>query len=336
MLSISMYFVTVTLSNAIHIILIFSASFVAHRHRQTSNACTSFFLAAIMAADQPNVVGAGLFMLLQGSVRLTTLALAQVQVRMVAAEAFGVAHIHLELLLGTILTLSRDGVRNALSRYSLSADEKNSKDRSSISNVALLPIAVGAFIAIAATTFYTNYLAPASLTAHPHFHMASSLFMCGALLEILAEPLYIDAMRHLHVGRRISAEGFGVLSKGVVTLSTMLWIQHANNHEEASSSILPFGVGQLAYGIGFLLVFLICSLYLQGTNKTVRMYIPRCAPNQPWFDPTLLKLTISMTRQNFVKHILGEGDKFAVSRFASLSEQGAYALSSNYGTYCVR
>lgn len=38
-----------------------------------------------------------------------------------------------------------------------------------------------------------------------------------------------------------------------------------------------------------------------------------------------------MTLQSFVKHLLTEGDKFAVSRISKLADQGGYAIASNYG-----
>jgi hypothetical protein len=38
-----------------------------------------------------------------------------------------------------------------------------------------------------------------------------------------------------------------------------------------------------------------------------------------------------MTLQSFVKHLLTEGDKFAVSRTSKLADQGGYAVASNYG-----
>lgn len=40
---------------------------------------------------------------------------------------------------------------------------------------------------------------------------------------------------------------------------------------------------------------------------------------------------MAMTSQSFVKHLLTEGDKFAVSMVSTLEDQGAYAIASNYG-----
>ena len=50
-----------------------------------------------------------------------------------------------------------------------------------------------------------------------------------------------------------------------------------------------------------------------------------------YFDKPLLQLSIAMTAQSVVKHFLTEGDKFVVSRMSPLSDQGGYAIASNYG-----
>ncbi|KAG8808803.1 Oligosaccharide translocation protein rft1 [Serendipita sp. 399] len=43
-----------------------------------------------------------------------------------------------------------------------------------------------------------------------------------------------------------------------------------------------------------------------------------------------------MTVQSFIKHLLTEGDKLAVSRTSQLANQGGYAVASNYGSLVAR
>jgi hypothetical protein len=38
-----------------------------------------------------------------------------------------------------------------------------------------------------------------------------------------------------------------------------------------------------------------------------------------------------MTSQSFLKHLLTEGDKFLLSWFSPLQDQGGYAIAVNYG-----
>lgn len=39
-----------------------------------------------------------------------------------------------------------------------------------------------------------------------------------------------------------------------------------------------------------------------------------------------------MTLQSVFKHFLTEGDRFLVSKFSQLKDQGGYAIATNYGT----
>jgi hypothetical protein len=48
-------------------------------------------------------------------------------------------------------------------------------------------------------------------------------------------------------------------------------------------------------------------------------------------DSRLFKLAATMTCQSVVKHVLTEGDKFILSWFSPLQDQGGYALAVNYG-----
>jgi len=50
-----------------------------------------------------------------------------------------------------------------------------------------------------------------------------------------------------------------------------------------------------------------------------------------YFDSELLHLSGAMTLQSIIKHFLTEGDKFLISYFSPLEDQGGYALASNYG-----
>ncbi|PWN33583.1 uncharacterized protein FA14DRAFT_110462, partial [Meira miltonrushii] len=287
------------------------------------------------------VAGAGMLIGLQILSRLITVLMAQLQVRLASAEAFGAANIQLELVLGTILTFSREGVRNASSRQSSSrnVDAKNAGREKSLQNIALLPILAGIPISLVVMSIYQNHLAPEQLASHPHFHLSCAIFLAGALLELISEPLYIAALRKVQLGPRIWSEGAGLMAKGASTLLCMIWLQRSSLSDgiDLRHSLLPFGVGQFFYGLAFLIVFTVHSISQSGLGSTVELYLFRFGKQRSsTFDKETLKLSKSMTRQNVVKHVLGEADKFAVARLGSLSDQGAYALASNYGSLIAR
>lgn len=239
----------------------------------------------------------------------------QMQVRLTSAEVLGAANIHFELLLGLILTLSREGFRTSLSRSVVSTSARN---------VALLPVPTGVAISVIVVTAYTTYLAPIDLSQHPQFTWATMTFLTGAVLELLAEPLYIDALVRLDTLTRVRAEGFAITAKSAAILASLAYIQDP-------STLLPFGIGQMTFGGAFFAVFWISHAQRKGIKASLYYLWPSRSKGQPLFDRDALWLSFTMTRQNLIKHGLGEGDKLAVARLASLSDQGAYALASNYG-----
>jgi hypothetical protein len=261
------------------------------------------------------VASAGSLILLQLFSRVLTLFMTQMQVRLTSAEVLGAASIHFELLLGLILTLSREGFRTSLSRSLVTESTRN---------VSLLPIPIGIAISIVVMSVYTTYLVPIEMVQHPHFTWATTTFSMGAVMELLAEPLYIDALVRLDTLTRVKAEGFAIAAKSAAILASLAYMQNP-------STLLPFGIGQMAFGAAFLGVFWISHAGRKGVSQGLRFLWPSRSNGQPLFDRNALWLSFTMTRQNLVKHGLGEGDKLAVARLASLSDQGAYALASNYG-----
>ncbi|KAK7690222.1 hypothetical protein QCA50_006875 [Cerrena zonata] len=65
-------------------------------------------------------------------------------------------------------------------------------------------------------------------------------------------------------------------------------------------------------------------------------YFSSLSTKTQYFDTPLFKLSAAMTVQSVVKHFLTEGDKFVVSQLSPLSDQGGYAIASNYGSLVAR
>ncbi|KAN0065528.1 Oligosaccharide translocation protein rft1 [Thecaphora frezii] len=312
--------------------------------------------------------------LLQMGARLLTFVLNQLLVRLVPASVFGAANIQLELLLSTILFLSREAVRNVLVRRQ--ADEssivpsgpseaqgKLSEVRSSSSrvhNISLLPIPVGLGLSLVVAYLYLAHLSPASLREATTFKPSVWLYVLGALAELFYEPLHIRALALGHPALRVQAEGVAIGAKCVTSIVAVLALpslmQRAGivdpHDQERSVGLLAFGLGQVCYGLAMLLVYAQWFLRRDGLRQTLALYVVRAthstrgssdgaaATAMGWLgnylDLELLSLCWSMTKQGLLKHALTEGDKLAVARFASLEDQGGYALASNYGSLVAR
>ncbi|TCD70759.1 Oligosaccharide translocation protein rft1 [Steccherinum ochraceum] len=303
-----------------------------------------------------SLASASSLVLLQLFSRLFTFALNQALVRLVSPQAFGTAAIQFELLLSTILFLSREGVRNALLRANTSSTtESKPQDTSGasgkkkkvtnsntptqdanahntlIANISLLPVLLGIPTTIITTLLYIRS-SSAQTSSQPHFHLSVGLYALAAFLELLSEPSYIRAQNELRFDVRVKAEGKAVVAK---TGTTFLALVGTRGGEEWA--LVAFALGQVVYGAVLLEEF-VRVYYGKGLRWWIRKVKIGVHGNDKtqYFDTTLLHLSAAMTGQSVIKHFLTEGDKFLVSRLSPLADQGGYAIASNYGSLVAR
>ncbi|CAD6887626.1 unnamed protein product [Tilletia laevis] len=292
---------------------------------------------------------ASLLIGLQVTTRFLTFALNQLLVRLTDPSVFGAANVQLDLLLSTILFLARDGVRSALiraggSRPGTVAGSSAGALPPGLHNIALLPIPAGLLIASVATFLYTTRFAPDELIKAHHnaFLISVSLYVLGAVLELGSEPFYNRASVALNVPLRVKAEGTAVLAKGVATLGWMM-APVGTSSDKIGKGLIAFGLGQAAYGAATLAVFLLAHAQSHGWPSILAALWP-VAPvrssakdrQATYFDAATLSLTWVLVKQSMLKHVLTESDKLAVARIGSLTDQGGYALASNYGSLVAR
>ena len=127
-------------------------------------------------------------MALQLFSRLVTFALNQALVRLASPIAYGTVSIQLELLLSTILFLSREGFRNALLRANTEAKTQESKYLSY--NISLLPVYLGSFVTILTSVLYIQ-AASDETSSQPYFQITVILYAVAALFELMCEPMHI-------------------------------------------------------------------------------------------------------------------------------------------------
>lgn len=193
------------------------------------------------------LASASSLVLLQLFSRVFTFFLNQALVRYVSPQVFGTAAIQFELLLSTILFLSREGVRNALLR---SSEAKATKGGARlISNISVLPALLGIPAAVLITLFYLASTS-ASTAAQPHFHLSVAIYAVAASLELLSEPLYIRAQNELRFDLRVRAEGIAVVMKTSVAFTVLVV-------GDAEWALVAFATGQAAYGLAVLMTYLL-------------------------------------------------------------------------------
>ncbi|KAL5503877.1 RFT1 [Sanghuangporus vaninii] len=276
--------------------------------------------------------------------RLVTFALNQALVRLASPDVYGTVSIQLELLLNTILFLSREGFRNTLLRAN--TERKGQRgDSLLVSNIALLPVYFGIFISTVTSTAYI-YTASEATIQQPFFKLSVLLYTLAAFVELLSEPMHIRSVQALNSAVRVRAEGSAVVVKSIVTVAVLAF--NASYRGPGSLGLVAFALGQLSYSVtllfGYLpeygksISFILRPSRNNGRESSVGGSMLTCLTLKlrSFFDENLLEVSLAMTAQGFVKHILTEGDKLIISRISPLKDQGGYAVANNYGALIAR
>ncbi|KAF9962119.1 Oligosaccharide translocation protein rft1 [Mortierella alpina] len=229
---------------------------------------------------------------------MLTFTLNQVLLRFTSAETLGIASVQLELLLNTILFLSREGVRCAAIRVSddiiiENAHTTETKDTSAATavkkhmdvksgsaayklqkfvNMVYAPIPVGALMTCIAVAYYLFQVGHSSEADFPGYRLSIYLYGLSALIELLAEPMFMVAQYKLWFKTRVSVEGVAVIVRCVLTCALTVYGARAslagpmNGKSESpiqggrnTMGVLAFAIAQFTYGLlilgGFLLAF---------------------------------------------------------------------------------
>ncbi|KAF9114916.1 Oligosaccharide translocation protein rft1 [Mortierella sp. AM989] len=241
-----------------------------------------------------SVQGGSYLILLQFVSRMLTFSLNQVLLRFTSAETLGIASVQLELLLNTILFLSREGVRCAAIRVSddpdvappTEAKSGTTENEEKIStatlrpgseayklqklvNMVYAPIPVGALMTCLAVGYYLSQIDESSESRFPGYKLSIYLYGLSALIELLAEPMFMVAQYRLWFRTRVSVEGTAVLVRCLLTCALTVYGARATVAKSSSPSsstsnentmgVLAFAIAQFAYGLltlgGFLMAF---------------------------------------------------------------------------------
>ncbi|KAF8436915.1 Rft-1-domain-containing protein [Boletus edulis BED1] len=275
--------------------------------------------------------------------RLVTFVLNQGLIRLVSPQAYGTAAVQFELLMSTILFLSREGVRNSLLRIwpqQTNMDQPASAvSVAQCANLAALPFFLGL-----PTTFVTVVLyafsASETTANQPHFHLALLIYATAAVGALLSEPMHNRAMGEVRTDARVKAEGLGIIVKTITTYLILLYDD--NRRHLGELALIAFALGQLAYSATVFWTYKpqfpessLWPISLPEQHQTPKKNSwSRLVAN--FFDPDALHLSMTMTSQSIVKHFLTEGDKFLVSYWSPLEHQGGYAIAVNYGSLVAR
>lgn len=124
--------------------------------------------------------------------RLVTFILNQGLVRLASPQAYGTVAVQFELLMSTILFLSREGVRNSLLRVwpqQTNVDKPSAISVAQCANLAALPFFFGLPTTLVTITLYAFFASEAA-GSQPHFYLALFSYAIAAVGELLSEPMH--------------------------------------------------------------------------------------------------------------------------------------------------
>ncbi|KAJ1739292.1 Oligosaccharide translocation protein rft1 [Coemansia sp. RSA 1821] len=294
-------------------------------------------------ASQGAFAGAQYLMGLQIFVRLATFIMNILVIYIAGRKAFGVASIRFELLLSTVLFLSREGMRNALLRVDTTsgadkpasnyARKRPSGQEQRIINAALVPIAAGMLLAGCLYWIYVGGSAPMSEASY--YRPSLAIYILAAWIELCVEPLYVLSRARVLFKLQAKCEAVAVSCRCIGVVVTLLLGYYLTTDQTNPLRLLAFAMGQLAYALAILISYA-WHMSNELDYSVWQCYIPHKRDTDGYISNAIGSLAVTFVGQSLVKHLLTQGDSMVMARFATADEMGTFALVSNYGSIPAR
>ena len=220
----------------------------------------------------------------------------------------------LELILTTILFISREGFRLALTQNVIAENR----------TVAWLTIPVVTIISMLTLIWHIS----STLDNNTDYRVAGVLYCLASWIEGCAEPAVLFFLRKLEVPPRVEGEMFASIGK---TCATAIGLRLLST----DWSVTVFGIGQMVYAITFSLY-----LYARAWSRPdwKKIGLPPLSFQVFWkqLDQSTCYKALVYTVQGVFKHLLTEADKIVLTSIADSYDQGVYAMGSAYGGIAAR
>lgn len=319
---------------------------------------------AMATPEGPVQPGSGtlLLILIQVASRALTFIGNQFLLRFLSPTLLGIS-VQLELVSVTSLYFARDSLRVALQRQTLASSTVSGDDNGKpeangrkkrtqrteaslqaqmVVNLAYLSILIGLAISV---VFGYSYLTSANTEAlsSSYFTLSFRIYAFATLLELFAEPSFLFIQQKALYKERARAETAAAMARCL----TACFVAALGHNRRWDPSILPFAIGQAAYSIVLLALYLLPTLE-SSRRDNFSLFPARLAtsdlssistrnPNYvDLFPKYLLSLAGTMYLQSIFKLLLTQGDALILSFLSTLADQGAFALASNYGGLLAR
>ena len=199
--------------------------------------------------------GTSYLIFIQLASRLLTFTGNQVLLRFLTPGILGIAF-QLELYSVTVLYFSRESLRVALQRqpYQDTPEATNTTETSTkrrlqtqtqtIVNASYIAIALGVPLTLLLGLYFLSK-GSAEVLSSPRFEFSLQLYAIATILEILSEPAFVIIQQRSLYRARAASETLAACAKCMTAcLSAAI-----GSHMGMEMGVLPFALGQLAYGI---------------------------------------------------------------------------------------
>jgi len=220
-------------------------------------------MAKIKSTLASSFTGTIYLFLLQLFSRSITFILNQILLRFTSAKVLGIVNIKLELILETILFISREGIRMSLLRSKSSSEEiekktKDEKEKNSKSieetlipiqkavNLSYIPIIIGCSLTLLVTYYFNK---KENINTEESNSSSIVLYSVAAFVELLSEPLYILTQYYLMFNIRVKAEGFAIFIRSIASFIFTIYINYKYKNVTSRDAVLCFAWSQLLYSI---------------------------------------------------------------------------------------
>ena len=285
--------------------------------------------------------------LIQVTSRALTFIGNQLLLRYLSPQLLGVA-VQLDLFSISVLYFSRESIRVALQRRpSIDDDKINAQDASTearqqsqecqaVVNISYVAVSLGTLLTIVFGALYSSG-ASREVVESPEFETSLQLYGAATIIELLSEPAFVTLQHVRDYRSRARAETTAAVLKCLVAYGSAVMLHRVGN----PPSVSPYAFGQLTYAV-VLLLLLTASAYNAATRGSFTL-MPRPLPSSTktsyfldMISKPLLNLAMTLYGQSLFKQLLTQGDALLLSFFASLADQGSFALASNYGSLFAR
>lgn len=269
--------------------------------------------------------------------KLLAFALNQLLIRFLGARDLGAAS-QLDLLLSTSFSLSREALRLASQRQSVS--KNGNINEYTTDGRAVLDTVIGSFqetvnLGWLAAVIGGSLLSFSTIVLYWYdVWPRSALIITGvaAAVELAIEPCFLLMQRKLEFSQRARAESAANIAR-VFAIALFLIIFQ-------TTPFSGFALGHLSYSLALAVFYL--KPNLKAASETgYSLYPAKVWTNQlqqraVFIGDTAWRTSWELGIQQVIKYFLTEGDKLAVSLMTTLEEQGEYALAGNYGSLLAR